>query len=259
MQSECAEIQAQLKDRILEITINRPGRKNALTMAMYTAMAGLLNSAATNPDVRVAIITGAEGIFTSGNDLTDFLGGSAEGEESPVFQFMSALYHFPKPVVAAVNGPAVGIGTTMLLHCDLSFAGDDAMFQMPFVDLGLCPEYGSSYLLPRIAGHAKASELLLLSKRFSAQEAVEIGICNAAVAPEQAIVRAREAAAELARKAPAALRLTKQLLRRATQEKGLEFIQDEGRYFKERLASDEFKEAATAFMEKRPADFSKFD
>ncbi|WP_445355078.1 enoyl-CoA hydratase [Microbulbifer sp. EKSA008] len=259
MQSECAEIQAQLKDRILEITINRPGRKNALTMAMYTAMAGLLNNAATNPDVRVAIITGAEGIFTSGNDLTDFLGGSAEGEESPVFQFMSALYHFPKPVVAAVNGPAVGIGTTMLLHCDLSFAGDDAMFQMPFVDLGLCPEYGSSYLLPRIAGHAKASELLLLSKRFSAQEAVEIGICNAAVAPEQAIVRAREAAAELARKAPAALRLTKQLLRRATQEKGLEFIQDEGRYFKERLASDEFKEAAMAFMEKRPADFSKFD
>ncbi|WP_444929658.1 enoyl-CoA hydratase [Microbulbifer sp. SSSA002] len=259
MQSECAEIQAELKDRILEITINRPGRKNALTMAMYTAMAGLLNHASTNPDVRVAIITGAEGIFTSGNDLTDFLGGSTDGEESPVFQFMSALYHFPKPVVAAVNGPAVGIGTTMLLHCDLSFAGEDAMFQMPFVDLGLCPEYGSSYLLPRIAGHAKASELLLLSKRFSAKEAVELGICNAAVAPEQAIARAREAAAELAKKAPAAVRLSKQLLRRATEEKGLEFIRDEGRYFKERLASDEFKEAATAFMEKRPADFSKFD
>ncbi|MCO1333230.1 enoyl-CoA hydratase [Microbulbifer sp. OS29] len=259
MQSACAEIQVQVKDRILEMTINRPERKNALTMVMYKTMADLLNSAATNTDIRVAIISGAEGIFTSGNDLNDFLGGSTEGEESPVFQFMSALYHFPKPVVAAVNGPAVGIGTTMLLHCDLSFAGEDSMFQMPFVDLGLCPEYGSSYLLPRIAGHAKASELLLLSKRFGAREAVEIGICNAAVAPAEAIVRAREAAAELAKKAPAAVRLTKQLLRTGTEERGLEFIQDEGRHFKERLASEEFKEAATAFMEKRPADFSKFD
>ncbi|USD22199.1 enoyl-CoA hydratase [Microbulbifer variabilis] len=259
MQSACAEIQAQVNERILEITINRPERKNALTMAMYTAMAELLNSAVNNSEIRVVILTGAEGIFTSGNDLTDFLGGSAEGEESPVFQFMSALYNFPKPVVAAVNGPAVGIGTTMLLHCDLSFAGHDALFQMPFVNLGLCPEYGSSYLLPRIAGHAKASELLLLGKKFSAQEAVEIGICNAAVEPEQAIVRAREVAAELAAKAPAAVRLSKQLLRRATQEKGLEIIQEEGRHFQDRLTSEEFKEAATAFMEKRPADFSKFD
>ncbi|MDP5209424.1 enoyl-CoA hydratase [Microbulbifer sp. 2205BS26-8] len=259
MQSACEEIQAHVSDRILEITINRPERKNALTMAMYSAMAELFNRAADNRDIRVVIITGAGGNFTSGNDLMDFLGGSAEGEASPVYQFMSALYNFPKPVVAAVNGPAVGIGTTMLLHCDLSFAGEDAMFQMPFVNLGLCPEYGSSYLLPRIAGHAKASELLLLSKKFSAEDAVEIGICNAAVEPEQAIVRAREAAAELAAKAPAAVRLTKQLLRQATEEKGLEFIQNEGRHFKERLASEEFKEAATAFMEKRPADFSHFD
>ncbi|MFS1522864.1 enoyl-CoA hydratase [Microbulbifer sp. 2304DJ12-6] len=259
MQSACEEIQAQVSDHILEITLNRPKRKNALTTAMYAAMAELLNRAADNRDIRVVIITGAGGNFTSGNDLMDFLGGSAEGEASPVYQFMGALYNFPKPVVAAINGPAVGIGTTMLLHCDLSFAGHDAMFQMPFVNLGLCPEYGSSYLLPRIAGHARASELLLLGKKFSAEDAVDIGICNAAVEPEQAIVRAREAAAELAAKAPAAVRLTKQLLRQATEEKGLEFIQNEGRHFKERLASEEFKEAATAFMEKRPADFSRFD
>lgn len=259
MQSSCAEIQAQVADRVLEITINRPQRKNALTMAMYTAMAELLNSAAGDAQVRVVIFSGAEGAFTSGNDLTDFLGGSATGEESPVFQFMKALYDFPKPVIAAVNGPAVGIGTTMLLHCDMAFAGDDAVFQMPFVNLGLCPEYASSFFLPRIMGHAKASELLLLGKKFSATEAVELGICNAALPAADAIVRAREVAAELATRAPEAVRLTKQLLRQGTRERGMACIKEEAGHFLQRLSSEEFREAATAFMEKRPADFSHFE
>lgn len=259
MQSPCAEIQAEVRDRVLEITINRPERKNALTMAMYSAMAELLNTAAENSEVRVVIISGAEGVFTSGNDLMDFLGGSASGADSPVFQFMVALYSFPKPVVAAVNGPAVGIGTTMLLHCDMAFAGSDAMFQMPFVNLGLCPEYASSFFLPRLAGHAKASELLLLGKKFGADEAVELGICNAAVPADETLARARETAAELAVKAPEAVRLSKQLLRAGSHERGLEVMKIEGSHFQSRLTSDEFKEAATAFMEKRPADFSKFD
>ncbi|SEA37318.1 enoyl-CoA hydratase [Microbulbifer marinus] len=259
MQSPCAEIQAQVSDRILEITINRPERKNALTMAMYSAMAELLNGAASSAEVRVVVISGAEGVFTSGNDLMDFLGGSASGADSPVFQFMVALYNFPKPVVAAVNGPAVGIGTTMLLHCDMAFAGDDAMFQMPFVNLGLCPEYGSSFFLPRLAGHAKASELLLLGKKFGADEAVALGICNAAVPADEALARARQTAAELAAKAPEAVRLSKQLLRAGSYERGLEVMKEEGSHFQCRLASEEFKEAATAFMEKRPADFSKFE
>ncbi|MEX2962635.1 enoyl-CoA hydratase [Microbulbifer sp. TYP-18] len=259
MESTCTEILSQVTDRVLEITINRPQRKNALTMAMYSAMAELLNTAADSPEVRAVVITGSAGVFTSGNDLADFLGGSASGDESPVFQFMVALYNFPKPVVAAVNGPAVGIGTTMLLHCDMSFAGEDAMFQMPFVNLGLCPEYGSSYFLPRMAGHAKASELLLLGKKFGAQEAVQLGICNAAVSADEAITQARLAAEELATRAPAAVRLTKQLLRRATHAEGLQWMQEEGAQFQKRLNSEEFKEAATAFMEKRPADFSRFD
>lgn len=259
MQSTCAEIQAQVSDRVLEITINRPERKNALTMAMYSAMAELLNGAADNTEVRAVIISGTKGVFTSGNDLMDFLGGSASSADSPVFQFMLALYNFPKPVVAAVNGPAVGIGTTMLLHCDMAFAGDDAMFQMPFVNLGLCPEYASSYFLPRLMGHAKASELLLLGKKFGADEAVTLGICNAAVPADEALNRARAAAAELAKQAPEAVRLTKQLLRKGTHQVGMEVIREEAGHFQQRLASEEFKEAATAFMEKRPADFSRFE
>ncbi|WP_193164944.1 enoyl-CoA hydratase [Microbulbifer hainanensis] len=259
MQSPCAEIQAQVADRALEITINRPERKNALTMAMYSAMAELLNGAAGDSQIRVVILSGADGAFTSGNDLMDFLGGSATGEDSPVFQFMLALYNFPKPVVAAVNGPAVGIGTTMLLHCDMAFAGDDAVFQMPFVNLGLCPEYASSYFLPRIMGHAKASELLLLGKKFGAQEAVELGICNAALPAADTLTRAREVAAELATRAPEAVRLTKQLLRKRSHASGLECIEEEAGHFLKRLSSEEFREAATAFMEKRPADFSRFE
>ncbi|MCW8126495.1 enoyl-CoA hydratase [Microbulbifer halophilus] len=259
MNSSCPEIQSSLSDRILEITINRPDRKNALTMAMYTAMAELLDAAAADSAVRTVVISGAGGSFTSGNDLTDFLGGSASGEESPVFRFMRALYDFPKPVVAAINGPAIGIGTTMLLHCDMSYAGEDAIFQMPFVDLGLCPEYASSYLLPRIAGHAKASELLLLSRKFDAQEAVSLGLCNAAVPAHEALASARATAAELAAKAPEAVRLSKELLRRGTRDSGLQVIREEAEHFQQRLGSEEFKEAATAFMEKRPADFSRFD
>ncbi|QIL91555.1 enoyl-CoA hydratase [Microbulbifer sp. SH-1] len=259
MQSQCAEIRSQVSGRVLEITINRPERKNALTMAMYSAMADLLDAAAVDSEVRVVILTGSGGAFTSGNDLTDFLGGSASGEESPVFRFMQALYRFPKPVIAAVAGPAVGIGTTLLLHCDLSIAEDDAVFQMPFVNLGLCPEYGSSFLLPRIMGHTKASELLLLGKKFDAQTAADVNICNEVVYSGEALDRARVYAAELAQKAPEAVRLTKKLLRQGTLESGMAAIREEAGHFKARLQSDEFREAATAFMEKRPADFSRFD
>lgn len=259
MQSTCVEIQAQVTDRVLEITINRPERKNALTMAMYSAMTDLLNRAATDSGVRVVILTGAGGVFTSGNDLADFLGGSATDEESPVIQFMMALYSFPKPVVAAVSGPAVGIGTTLLLHCDLAIAEDDAIFQMPFVNLGLCPEYGSSFLLPRIMGHAKASELLLLGNKFDAQTAADVNICNEVAYAGEALERAWGYARELAQKAPEAVRLAKKLLRQGTRENGLAAIQQEAAHFKTRLQSEEFREAATAFMEKRPADFSKFE
>ncbi|MCH9691737.1 MAG: enoyl-CoA hydratase [Gammaproteobacteria bacterium] len=259
MQSSCAEIQATVVNRVLEITINRPERKNALTMAMYTAMADLLNNAANDKHIRVALITGVRGIFTSGNDLLDFLGGSANEGDSPVSQFMLALYNFPKPVITAVTGVAVGIGTTMLLHCDLSIIADDAMFQLPFVNLGLCPEYASSYLLPRIMGNAKASELLMMGEKFDAQTAVDVGICNEVVHPGEALRVAKKYALKLAEKPPEALRITKKLLRQATHDKGMEFIRKEADYFQQRLQSEEFKEAANAFLEKREADFSRFD
>lgn len=259
MQSSCAEIQATVVNRVLEITINRPERKNALTMAMYTAMADLLNNAANDKHIRVVLITGVRGIFTSGNDLLDFLGGSANEGDSPVSQFMLALYNFPKPVITAVTGVAVGIGTTMLLHCDLSITADDAMFQLPFVNLGLCPEYASSYLLPRIMGNAKASELLMMGEKFDAQTAVDVGICNEVVHPGEALRVAKKYALKLAEKPPEALRITKQLLHQATHDKGMEFIRKEAGYFQQRLQSEEFKEAANAFLEKREADFSRFD
>lgn len=259
MQSSCAEIQPKVVDRVLEITINRPERKNALTMAMYTAMADLLNNAASDPQIRVALITGVRGIFTSGNDLLDFLSGAIDEEDPPVLQFMLALYNFPKPVITAVSGVAVGIGTTMLLHCDLAITADDAIFQLPFVNLGLCPEYASSYLLPRIMGNTKASELLMMGEKFDAQTAVDVGICNEIVHPGEALRVARKYALKLAAKPPEALRLTKQLLRQATQDTGMEFIRKEAGYFQQRLQSEEFKEASSAFMEKREPDFSRFD
>lgn len=259
MQSSCTEIRSEVRDRVLEITISRPERKNALTMSMYSAMAELLDKAAIDPAIRVAIITGTDGVFTSGNDLTDFLGGSASSEESPVFRFMRSLYEFPKPVIAAVSGYAVGIGTTLLLHCDLSIADEDAVFQLPFVNLGLCPEYASSYLLPRIMGQAKAAELLLLGEKFDAQTAADMNILNEVVFSGKALGHARIHAAALAKKAPAAVRLTKQLLRQGTYARGMEAIKEEAAHFQARLQSEEFREAATAFMEKRPADFSKFD
>ncbi|MCQ3828263.1 enoyl-CoA hydratase/isomerase family protein, partial [Microbulbifer elongatus] len=215
--------------------------------------------AASNPQVRAVILTGAGGAFTSGNDLADFLGGSASSEESPVFQFMMALYQFPKLVIAAVSGVAVGIGTTLLLHCDLAIAEDEAVFQMPFVNLGLCPEYASSLILPRIMGQSKAAELLLLGNKFDAQTAASVNICNEVVFSGEALGRARAYAAELAKKAPEAVRLSKKLLRQGTYEAGLAAIREEARYFQERLQSEEFREAATAFMEKRPADFSRFE
>ncbi|GMG87161.1 enoyl-CoA hydratase [Biformimicrobium ophioploci] len=259
MQSECPEISAQERGRVLEITINRPERKNALTQAMYAAMAKLINEAREHSHIRVVLLTGSEGNFTSGNDVADFLSLPSDFENSAVGQFLGALYHCDKPVVAAVNGPAVGIGTTLLLHSDLVYCGDDAVFQMPFVNLGLCPEFASSYFVPRLVGHVKAAELLLLCKRFDGAEAEAMGLVNACVPAAEALERARTAAEQLAAQPPAAVRLTKKLLRHATFDVGERMISEEVSHFTPLLQSGEFREAATAFMEKRKPDFSSFD
>lgn len=154
---------------LLTLRMHRPDKKNALTRAMYAAMAEMLDEAERDPSVRVVLLTGSEACFTSGNDVADFIQAPPTGLNSEVFQFMRALFEFSKPVVAAVAGPAVGIGTTLLLHCDLVYVSRDAQLKMPFVNLGLCPEYGSSLILPRLLGHARAAELLLLGQAFTGE------------------------------------------------------------------------------------------
>ncbi|MDG2321200.1 MAG: enoyl-CoA hydratase [Rhodospirillaceae bacterium] len=251
-------IQKDLADRILTLTINRPDKKNALTVAMYAALAEAINAANDDPTPRVILITGSADSFTAGNDLKDFLENPPVGSASPVFQFMHAIAGAEKPVVAAVNGSAIGIGTTMLLHCDIVYAVDTARFQLPFVNLGLVPELGSSLVLPALAGRARAAELLMFGDMFSTATATEIGLVNHVCGPDDLQAAAREAASKLAAKPPAALRKTKALLNMNIDAIRAR-IDQEAKVFGEQLNSAEVKEAIAAFFEKRPPDFSTFD
>ena len=240
-------------DRVLTLTLDRPAKKNALTGAMYGALTEALAGAADDADVRAVVLTGAGGVFTAGNDLGDFLMDPPAGPESTVFQFLQAVSTFPKPLLAAVEGPAIGIGTTVLLHCDFAYAAPSATFKMPFVDLGLVPEAASSLLVPRLAGPARASELLILGRSFSAETAREIGLVNAVA--DDPLAAAQATAREVARKAPEAVRLTKALLKRSTADAVGETIGREGALFVERLGSPEAQEAFAAFFEKRAPEF----
>jgi len=244
-------------DRVLHLTLDRPEKKNALTRAMYARLADALAEAAEDADVRAVVLSGRDGVFTGGNDLMDFVQEPPTGPESPVFRFLHGAVAFPKPLVAAIAGPAIGIGTTILLHCDLAYAAPDARFKMPFVDLGLVPEAASSLLLPRLAGRARASELLLFGEAFSAETAREVGLVNEVVADP--VARALERARALAQKPPEAVRQTKALLRHDAADATGEALAREGALFVERLASPEAQEAFTAFFEKRAPDFSRFD
>jgi enoyl-CoA hydratase/carnithine racemase len=240
------------------IQINRPAKRNAFTTAMYADMAAALSAAGADPAVRVVVLTGAGGFFSAGNDVEDFLRNPPAGADSPVWRFLQTLAGMEKPLVAAVEGPAVGIGTTLLLHCDIVLASKTARFQLPFVDLGLVPEAGSSLLLPALAGYHKAAELLLLGAPFDAEAAERIGLVSRVVLPAELVEGAMALAEALALKPPASLRLTKRLLRRHTHARLAETMQEEGRLFTERLASPEAREALTAFLEKRKPDFSRF-
>lgn len=252
-------IQAQQNGATLEIRMYRPERRNALTHAMYDGLRLALERAAADPAVRCVIITGQEDCFTAGNDLSEFSQGlPGTFAETPVGRFLIALVEFPKPLIAAVNGSAVGIGTTMLLHCDLVFAGGNARFQLPFVNLGLVPEGASSLLLPLWLGRARASELLLLGEPFDAAKALELGLINQMVAPERTLPTARAAAAKLCLQPPAAIRASKDLLR-ASMNSVLEALNREGEVFARRLRSPETEEAFNAFRDKRKPDFSSFE
>jgi len=240
------------------IEIARPEKKNALTQAMYTAMAEAIAAADADPAIRALLITGQPGIFTSGNDLEDFMMRPPQGEDSPVFQFMKSLAECAKPVVAAVTGGAIGIGTTMLLHCDLVYVSDEARLAMPFVGLGLVPEYASSLLVTQRVGHAKATELLLLGEPFNGEAAVEMGIANAVLPAAEVVNHARRMAERFNALPPGAVRESKALMRRAQKSLVEETIRTEAEIFGKRLRSPEAMEAFQAFFQKRKPDFSKF-
>ena len=242
---------------VARVRFDRPDKKNAITAEMYVQLADALAAADRDGEVRAILLHGSAECFTAGNDVADFL-QRRPGEASPVFGLFQVLPGLDKPVVAAVAGPAVGIGTTMLLHCDLVYAAADARFQLPFVPLGIVPEFGSTLLLPRLAGYQRAAKLLLLGQPFTAQEALEAGIVNEVVSKEELFGKAEAAAASLAALPPESLRLTKRLMKQGGAQELEARIAEEGRLFVERLASPEAKEAMSAFLEKRKPDFSRF-
>ena len=257
-------IRTGVHNGVATIEIARPEKKNALTIAMYQAMADALAAARADAAVRAVLITGQPGIFTSGNDLEDFMkrsagsGSGSESSESPVFGFMRALLDCDKPVVAAVTGAAIGIGTTMLLHCDLVYVADDARLAMPFVGLGLVPEFASSLLLPQRIGQARAAEKLLLGDPFTGAQAVDLGIANAVLPAGEVANHARRIAERFNALPPGAVRAAKRLLRGPQREAVLQTIRTEGEVFAQALRSPEAREAFQAFFEKRKPDFTKF-
>ena len=243
---------------VATIEIARPEKKNALTRAMYQAMADALAAAGADKAVRSVLITGQPGVFTSGNDIEDFMQHPPSGPDSPVLRFMHALLDVDKPVVAAVTGAAVGIGTTMLLHCDLVYVSDEARLAMPFVSLGLVPEYGSSLLIPALMGQAKAAERLLLGEPFTGSDAVECGIANAVLPATEVVAHARRMAERFNALPPSAVRETKRLMREPLRARIREVMATEAELFGQRRRSPEAMEAFQAFFQKRKPDFSKF-
>ena len=242
---------------VMTITLNRVNKKNALTQAMYAAMADALQQAQADAQVRALVFQGHETIFSAGNDIGDFLHAQAATQDSPAFRFLRVISTFPKPIVAAVCGPAVGIGTTMLFHCDLVYAGDNAAFSMPFVNLGLCPEAASSYLAPQLMGYGRAAEALLLGEPFLAESALEMGLISRIVPPSEANALAQRQARKLAAKPLSALIETKRLMKKGQASMVAERMVEEGASFGRLLREPAAREAFTAFMEKRKPDFSK--
>lgn len=246
-------------DGVYQIQINRPDKKNALTAEMYSAMADGLVEAEADPKVRVILIHGSQGNFTAGNDLNDFLRNPPAAENSPVFRFINGFANLQKPFVAAVEGIAIGVGTTMLLHCDLVYAGTGARFCVPFANLGLTPEAGSSLLLAQRIGHVRAAEMLMLGEQFDAEFALASGLVNAVIPDGQVIEHALARCQKLAAQPAASIRLTKDLMVRNQRPLVREIMARESLIFGQQLGSPEAKEAFSAFLEKRRPDFSKIN
>ncbi|HEX7647528.1 MAG TPA: enoyl-CoA hydratase [Noviherbaspirillum sp.] len=253
------DILTKKEHHILTIEFNRPEKKNAITAAMYQAMADAIKEAESDANVRAILITGKPEVFTAGNDLDDFMKNSSESVgDRPVWQFMRALSGASKPVVAAVAGNAVGIGTTLLMHCDLVYAAENAKFAMPFTQLGLCPEFASSMLFPQMVGYQRAAEKLLLGEAFGADEAYDMGLVSRVLPLPDLLPYAHSKAATLAALPASSLRVTKRLMKHAQTEAIRARMDEENKHFGEMLGAPEAKEAFTAFFEKRRPDFTKF-
>ena len=259
--SSTQDILVHTEAGVSTITFNRADKKNSITEAMYAAMADALEQAAQDTAVRCVVFQGDLAIFSAGNDIADFLQQVQTGEqgsaERPVWRFLRVIAGFQKPLVAAVCGPAVGIGTTLLLHCDLVYAGDNAAFSLPFVNLGLCPEAASSLLLPQMLGYHRAAEALLLGEPFMAEAALEVGLVNRIVPPSECNALAQAQARKLAAKPLASLIETKRLMKAGQAAQVQARMQEEGASFARLMAGPAAKEAFKAFMEKRKPDFSK--
>jgi len=251
-------IKSETRDRVARIRFDRLDKKNAITVEMYAMLGSALAAAEADAQVRAVLLHGTAECFTAGNDVADFLRAPRSPGSSPARALFDVLPQMKKPVVAAVGGPAVGIGTTLLLHCDLVYAAPNARFQLPFVPLGIVPEFGSTFLLPVLAGYQRAAELLLLGQPFTAEKAHEAGIVTRVVPQEKLLEHALQIAMALAALPPESIRLTKRLMKSRYAQTLAAAIDEETRIFTERLSSPEAKEAMSAFLEKRKPDFSRF-
>ncbi|NIC41954.1 enoyl-CoA hydratase [Aquabacterium sp. A08] len=252
-----SDILSHVDGGVMTLTFNRLARKNSLTAAMYATLADALEQAQADASVRVVVLQGDEAIFSAGNDVGDFLNAPPADQNTPVFRFLRNIASFPKPLVAAVCGPAVGIGTTLLFHCDLVYAGDNAAFSMPFVNLGLCAEGASSLLAPQMFGYHRAAEALLLGDAFYAEAALEVGLVNKVLPPSEANGYAQAVARKLAAKPLSSLVETKRLMKKGQQALVLQTMAEEGDVFGRMLREPAAKEAFSAFLQKRQPDFSQ--
>jgi len=251
-----SDILIHTEDGTTTLTFNRVDKKNSITAAMYAALADAVDAARDDAAVRCVVFQGHETIFSAGNDISDFLNHPPAGEDAPVFRFLRAIATFPKPLLAGVCGPAVGIGTTLLLHCDLVYAGDNAAFSMPFVNLGLCPEAASSLLVPQMMGYHRAAEALLLGEPFMAEAALEVGLVNRVLAPSEVTNYTQSVARKLAAKPLSSLVETKRLMKKGNAPQVMAVMAEEGASFGRMLREPAAREAFSAFMERRKPDFS---
>jgi enoyl-CoA hydratase/carnithine racemase len=252
-----ADIVTEHSEGILRIELNRPAKRNALTSGMYAALADIFNAVAKDESTRVVLWHGAGESFSAGNDVDDFLKNPPGSGDSPQAQLMSALVEFDKPLIAAVHGAAIGGGTTMLTHCDFVYAGESAHFQMPFINLAVVPEFGSSYSVSARVGHIRAAELVLLGLPFNARRAAELGFVTQVVPEQNLLATATETARTLAAKPARALQASKRLMKEPFREQIKAAMEAENREFSVLVRSEDAREALRAFLEKRPPDFTR--